>query len=114
MGNNNAIPVSKIFLVTILTLFLPAMIWAAVAIETAIISGNVVQVEASHALHLDNGQTYYPSRKGLAPGVQVGQPVTLRYYVEGGEKNVFFEHAPGADSLKKTRPTSSRKNSGPH
>ena len=69
---------------------------------------------ADQAIRLDNGQTYHPSHQELAPGVAVGQPITLRYFVEGGEKNVYFEYAPGVNSLKEIPPTATQEDSGPN
>jgi len=79
--------------------FLPAMSWAAVAIKTEVISGNLVQNNTDHSVRLDDGNLYFPSREGLIIDVQIGKPVTLRYIVETGNKKVFFEYAPGLNSL---------------
>lgn len=99
-----------------LTIFigaLPANGWTAIAVQSEVISGTIVHVDANNALRLDNGQTYHPSRDDLAPEVQAGQLVTLRYYIEGDEKNVFFEFALGANALNQTGPASSKKVTGP-
>ena len=88
--------------------------WAAVAIQTERVSGIIVAKAADQTIRLDNGQTYQPARPELAPGVPVGQPITLRDYVEGGERNVFFEYAPGVNSLKEIPPTATQEDSGPN
>ena len=87
---------------------------AAVAVQVETVSGVIVARAADQAIRLDNGKTYHPSRQELAPGVAVGQPITLRYFVEGGEKNVYFEYAPGVNSLKEIPPTATQEDSGPN
>ena len=87
---------------------------AAVAVQAQTVSGIIVARAADQAIRLDNGQTYHPSRQELAPKVAVGQPITLRYYVEGGERTVFFEYAPGVNSLKEIPPTATQEDSGPN
>ena len=86
---------------------------AAVAVQVETVSGIIVAKAADQAIRLNNGQTYHPSRQELAPGVAVGQPITLRYFVEGGEKNVYFEYAPGVNSLKKLPPVTAPEDDGP-
>lgn len=88
-----------LFLLAILCL-LPAMNWAAVAVKTEVVSGKIVKNNADHSVWLDNGNIYHPRREGLAINLKVGEPVTLRYVTEPGNKNVFFEFAPGLNSLK--------------
>lgn len=88
--------------------------WAAVAMQTERVSGTIVAKGTDQTIRLDNGQTYRPARQELAPEVAVGQPITLRYYVEGGERNVFFEYAPGVNSLKEIPPTATQEDSGPN
>jgi hypothetical protein len=86
---------------------------AAVAVQVETVSGIIVTKAADRSIRLGNGQTYHPSRQGLAPEVAVGQPITLRYYVEGGERNVYFEYAPGVNSLKELPPARSTQDDGP-
>ena len=86
---------------------------AAVAVQAETVSGIIVAKAADQAIRLDNGHSYHPSRQELAPGVAVGQPITLRYFVEGGEKNVYFEYAPGVNSLKKLPPVTAPEDDGP-
>ena len=86
---------------------------AAVAVQVETVSGIIVSRAADQAIRLDNGQTYHPSRQELAPGVAIGQPITLRYYIEGGEKNVYFEYAPGVNSLKELPPVTAPEDDGP-
>ena len=86
---------------------------AAVAVQVETVSGIIVSRAADQAIRLDNGQTYHPSRQELAPGVAIGQPITLRYFVEGGEKNVYFEYAPGVNSLKELPPVTAPEDDGP-
>ena len=86
---------------------------AAVAVQVETVSGIIVSRAADQAIRLDNGQTYHPSRQELAPGVAIGQPITLRYYIEGGEKNVYFEYAPGVNSLKKLPSVTAPEDDGP-
>lgn len=72
---------------------------AVVAVQTEVVSGIILQKYDNHAVKLDNGKMYYPSREGLDINLQAGAPVTLRYVVEDSDKNVFFEFAPGLHSL---------------
>ncbi|MBP7517244.1 MAG: hypothetical protein KA768_05375 [Desulfobulbus sp.] len=92
---------------------LPAEGRAAVAVQAETVSGIIVARATDQAIRLDNGQTYHPSRQELAPGVAIGQPITLRYFVEGGEKNVYFEYAPGVNSLKELPPVTAPEDDGP-
>ena len=87
------------FFLTISCLF-PAMSWAALAVKTEVVSGKIVQNNADRSVWLDNGNIYHPRREGLAINLKVGEPVTLRYVIEPDNKNVFFEFAPGLNSLK--------------
>ena len=86
---------------------------AAVAVQVETVSGIIVAKAADQAIRQNNRQPYHPSRQELAPGVAVGQPITLRYFVEGGEKNVYFEYAPGVNSLKKLPPVTAPEDDGP-
>jgi len=87
---------------------LPVMSWAAIAVQTHAASGNIIQIEENGAIKLDNSKLYHPSRKGLVNDLQVNQSITLRYVVENGEKNVFFEYAPGLNSLEEGASVPSR------
>jgi hypothetical protein len=86
---------------------------AAVAVQVETVSGVIVARATDQAIRLDNGQTYHPANQELAPAVAVGQAITLRYYVEGGERKVYFEYAPGANSLKELSPATAPENNGP-
>lgn len=88
---------------------LPAMSWAALMVTQEVVSGHIVEINADHSVRLDDGNTYYPSREGLVINLQRGEPVTLRYYVEGKTKNVFFEYAGGLNSLKQNPAETSQK-----
>ena len=77
----------------------PAMSWSAVAVKTEVVSGKIVQNNADRSVWLDNGNIYYPGHKELNINLKVGEPVTLRYVTEPGNKNVFFDFAPGLNSI---------------
>ena len=100
-------------LLTICVGLFPAEGRAAVAVQIETISGTIVAKTADQTIRLANGQTYHPSRQELAPEVAIGQPITLRYYVEGGERNVFFEFAPGVNSLEESPPITPQEGKGP-
>jgi len=91
----------------------PAMTRAVVAIQTEVVSGNIAQKYENNAVKLDNGEIYQPSRKGLVVNLQIGEAVTLRYYVKNSETNVFFEFAPGLNSLNEQDPASVKKDNSP-
>lgn len=91
----------------------PAMSHAALAVQTEVVSGIISQKYDNHAVKLDNGKIYQPSREGLVVTVQAGDPVTLRYVVGDSNKNVFFEFAPGLHSLKNQEPASAKKDNSP-
>jgi hypothetical protein len=67
-------------------------------VQTAVVSGNITHKFEDSSVKLDNGKVYQPSRQELVLNLSVGEPVTLRYMVEES-KNVFFEFAPGLNSL---------------
>lgn len=96
-------PKKNIFLTSLACLMslclLPMVCWAALVVETAVVSGKIVQINTDHSVKLDNGIVYQPSRQTLNVDLAVGAPVTLRYMVEGEGGKVFFEYAPGLDSL---------------
>ncbi|OKY76715.1 MAG: hypothetical protein BM485_01190 [Desulfobulbaceae bacterium DB1] len=85
-----------------------SMSWSALALQSEIVSGNIVEKYEDHSLKLDNGVIYKPSREGLNVDVQIGEPVTLRYIAEDSDNNVFFEFAPGMNSLVKLPPPTLR------
>jgi hypothetical protein len=89
----------------IISCLLPTMSWARLVVKTGVVSGNIAQIYGNHAVKLDNGKTYQPSREGLSIDLPVGEPVTLRI-VEETDKNIFFEFAPGLNSLKELVPVS--------
>jgi hypothetical protein len=89
---------------------LPVMSWARLAVPTEVVSGNIAQKYEDRSIRLDNGKTYLSSRAGLSIDLPVGEPVTLRYYVEDSSKNIFFEFASGLNSLKKLEPVLPKKN----
>lgn len=92
--------------------FIPIMSWAVVAVQTEVVSGIIAQKNENNSIKLDNGKMYFPSRDGLVVDLAVGEPVTLRI-VEEAAKNVFFEFAPGLNSLEKLAPAPSRRNDSP-
>ncbi len=91
---------------------LPVMSWSMLVVQTEVVSGNISNKFADHSIKLDNEKIYRPSRKGLVLDLPVGEPVTLRYMVEDS-KNVFFEFAPGLNSLKELEPVHSLKDNIP-
>ena len=78
----------------------PAVGWAALAVKSDVVSGNVVRINEDHSIVINNEKTYHPSRKSIEIDVAVGQPISLRYIVEEGDRYVFFEYAPGLNTLK--------------
>lgn len=88
---------------SIISYLLPTISWALLAVQTGVVSGTIAQKYENHAVELDNGKTYQPSREGLSIDLPVGEPVTLRI-VEEMDKNIFFEFAPGLNSLKELVP----------
>lgn len=78
---------------------LPAVVSAALTVQTAIVSGRIVTHYENNSVKLDNGAVYRPSRKGLKVALRPGEAVTLRYYREQYGGLVFFEYAPGVNSL---------------
>ena len=97
----------------ILFCLLSSTTWAAIAIQTEVVSGMIVKVGSDHSVRLDNGKIYHPSRPELKIDSQAGQPITLRYTAVKGEKNIFFEYAPGLNSLQKKPQPSFRKDNTP-
>ncbi|MDR3631395.1 MAG: hypothetical protein P4L42_13785 [Desulfocapsaceae bacterium] len=83
---------------------IPLLSRAAIMIQTAVISGNISAINTDSSVRLDNGKTYFPSRNDLRINLPAGAAVTLRYYVEGEEKNVYFQYAPGQNSLNENTP----------
>jgi hypothetical protein len=79
---------------------IPVLSWAMLSVQTDVVSGNITNKHADRSVKLDNGKTYRPSRDELVIDLKVGAPVTLRYMVEDSI-NIFFEFAPGLDSLEK-------------
>lgn len=86
---------------------------AAVAVQSEVVSGKIMQIYENHAIRLDNGEVYQPSRDNLIVNRQVGEHVSLRYVIEQDEKNVFFEIAPGTGSLMHQPPATSKSTSTP-
>jgi len=90
----------------------PITSWAVVAIQTEVVSGHIAQKYDDHSVKLDNGKVYHPPQQGLVVDVAVAEAVTLRF-VEEAEKNVFFEYAPGLNSLKEIPSASIKKDNNP-
>ncbi|MFH0781162.1 MAG: hypothetical protein V2B20_04295 [Pseudomonadota bacterium] len=88
--------------------FMPSMSWASLAVNTTVVSGNIVQHNVDHSVRLDDGKTYFPSRIGLVVNLPAGEAVTLRYFIEGEDKNFFFEYALGLNSLQEIQTPSSK------
>jgi len=106
---------SFIFLVSLWILFcmFPAANMAAVAVQSEIASGHVVKVSQDYSIEIDNGKVYHPSREELKINVAVGDPVSLKYVVQDADKNVYFEYAPGLNTLKNSpEPAPLKNNSG--
>ncbi len=91
----------------------PALSGAGLTVKTEIVSGNIIRQDADHSVWLDNGKVYSPSRKGLVINQQVNSPVTLRYYTDVENKNIFFEVAPGLGSLQELTPNPTTKDNKP-
>jgi hypothetical protein len=87
---------------------IPNISGAAVSIHTEIAWGHITQIYANHSVALDDGKIYYPSRGNLIVNIPVGGEVTLGYVVKEG-KNIFFEYAPGLNSLQNSAPASAAK-----
>ena len=90
----------------------PALSGAGLTVKTEIVSGNIIRQDADHSVWLDNGMVYSPSRKGLVIDSGI-TPVTLRYYTDVENKNIFFEFAPGLGSLQELAPTPTTKDNKP-
>jgi len=97
---------------SIISCFLPALSSARVVVQTEVVSGNIAQKYENHAIKLDNGKIYEPARKGLSVDLSVGEPVTLRI-VEQADKDIFFEFAPGLNSLKGQKDIHPKENNSP-
>ena len=95
---------------SMISCLLPATSWARLVIETEVVSGSITRKYADHSVALDNGKKYQPSRKGLSIDLPVGKTVTLRVVKEAG-KNIFFDFAPGLNSLKELPPMPQKDNS---
>lgn len=88
------------FCIWMTCIHIPSLSLAALVVESEVVSGNIAQKYVDRSIKLDNGGIYHPSREELVIDLPAGSPVTLRYYVDGSERNIFFEFAPGLDSLK--------------
>jgi hypothetical protein len=89
------------------------MSWAVLVVQTEVVSGNIAQKYEDRSVKLDNEKVYQPSREGVSIDLPVGSPVTLRYVVENSGKNIFFEFAPGLNSLKQLEPVLPKKDNSP-
>lgn len=96
----------------IMSCCLPIMSFARLSVQTDVVSGNIAEKYEDNSVKLDNGTMYHPSREGLAVDLPVGAPVTLRI-VEEVDKNIFFEFAPGLNSLKIQEPSPSMRDTSP-
>ena len=94
-----------LFLLVTITSF-PLASLAAVAVESNVVSGTIIELNPDHSVKLDNGNTYHPLQENLVITLSVGEPVTLRYYIRGENKFVYFEFAPGLNALSISKATS--------
>ncbi|MFZ5774051.1 MAG: hypothetical protein ACOY3Z_01005 [Thermodesulfobacteriota bacterium] len=78
---------------------LPCLATAVLNVQSELISGRIMAFTDDKAVKLDNGVLYRPSRQGVRIQLQPGDVVTLRYYTESTGQKVYFEYAPGANSL---------------
>ena len=93
--------------------FYPSLSLAAVAVQTEVVSGNIIEKLEGDAIKLDNGEVYHPSRTGLVVNIEIGAPTTLRYSLENDGENVFYEFAPGLHSLPNAQLPVSEKDNSP-
>jgi hypothetical protein len=107
--------IKKIVLISVcfsmISCLLATMSSARLAVQSEVVSGSITHKYDDHSVALDNGKTYQPSREGLIIDLSVGDSVTLRI-IEETDKNVFFEFAPGVNSLKEQKAAPFRKESG--
>ena len=104
MGDRIKKSILQLLFFWVLLGLLPAMSQAALVLQTKVVSGNIVQHNTDQSVRLDDGKLYYPSRSGLIINLPTGKDVTLRYFIEGENKNFFFEYAPGLNSLQEIKP----------
>lgn len=107
--------IKKIVLVyvcfSMISCLLATMSFARLAVQSEVVSGSITHKYDDHSVTLDNGETYQPSREGLIIDLSVGETVTLRI-IKKTDKNVFFEFAPGLNSLKEQKTAPFRKETG--
>lgn len=99
MKHNMSISAVRHLVIFLAACLLPATSLAVVFMETHLASGNIVQIFDDNSVKLNDGVTYTPSRENLSVTVQQGKPVTLRYVVNHEGKKLFFDFAPGLNSL---------------
>lgn len=102
------------FTIGFLLLFLPTIAWTALSVHSKVVSGIIIRKDTNQVIELDNGKVYYPSRTSLAVELPVNSPVTLRYYTENENKNVYFEFRSGLNTLPALQPLPATKNKTPH
>lgn len=94
------------YLACFILCLLPCVSGAVLVAQTELVSGKIVQINDDSSVSLDNGSIYRPSREGLKVELRPGETVTLRYLIETSGEKVFFEYAPGMDSLTPLAPYS--------
>lgn len=67
-------------------------------VETGTATGIVADV-TNNVITLDSGDKYYPAGDDMDVDLEVGAPVTLRFFTDGGQKNRFTAVAVGRNSL---------------
>ncbi len=88
--------------------------YAAMAVEAELVSGKIVQIYETNAIKLDNGKIYQPSREDLNVNVNINEPITLRVIVTNTDEYLFFDYAPGMNSLQMLQaPEKKSKNNSP-
>ena len=111
----NTLHISTLISLVFLLIFglYPSRSEGALLVQAHIVSGRIIHKYKDHAVRLDNGKLYQPSREGLIVNARVGSPVTLGYVIEDGNKNVFFEYARGLHSLQQSQAKRIRNNNIP-
>ncbi|MBV5327236.1 MAG: hypothetical protein JZU65_06280 [Chlorobium sp.] len=109
--------VKKIFMpflfLGLISVLFPVTTMAGLEMQIDTVSGKITHKYPNHSLQLDNGKTYYASREGLVVNLSLGEAVTLRYMIEDS-KSIFFEFAPGFNSLQKLNPEPTQEDNSPN
>ena len=92
---------------------LPLASLAAVAIESNVVSGTITELNSDNSIKLDNGKTYYPLRENVVITMSVGDPITLKYFIRGEDRFIYYEFAPGLNALSAAPATNSKEANEP-